>query len=119
MPKFFFSGCQNFTIDNILGCRYNSSVMEVTFGSAELDRLETDPAYDMGLSAALVRAYRKRLQAIRSAVDERDFYAMKSLHFEKLKGQRQHPRSMRLNDQYRLVLELVGTGSDKCVRIVG
>ena len=93
--------------------------MEVEFASADLDRLETDPSFGMGLPAALVKAYRKRLQGIRSAPDERDFYAMKSWHFEKLKGARQHQHSMRLNDQFRLVLEFRGTGRDKRVCIVG
>jgi len=46
------------------------------------------------------------MQLIRAAVDERAFYAMKSLHYEKLKGQRKHDRSMRLNKQYRLVIQL-------------
>ena len=31
---------------------------------------------------------------------------MKSLHYEKLKGRRAHQRSMRLNDQFRLILEI-------------
>lgn len=93
--------------------------MEVQFADDDLDRLETDPAYTMGLSAALVRAYRMRLQGIRAAVDERQFYANKSWRFEKLEGRRDHQRSIRLNDQFRLILELVGTGRDKVVRIVG
>lgn len=47
-----------------------------------------------------------RLQFIRVAPDERDFYAMRSLRFEKLKGNRSHQYSMRLNDQWRLILEV-------------
>lgn len=31
---------------------------------------------------------------------------MKSLHYEKLKGKRSHQRSMRLNDQFRLIVEI-------------
>jgi len=53
-----------------------------------------------------VRSYRKLMQLIRAAVDERAFYAMKSLHYKKLKGDRKHQRSMRLNKQFRLVLDL-------------
>jgi len=55
------------------------------------------------------------MQFIRAAADERDFYAMKSLHFEKLKGARDHQRSVRLNDQWRLVLEFEGKGQTKVV----
>jgi len=93
--------------------------MDVEFATDDLDRLEVDPAFNMGLPTAVVKAYRRRLQGIRAAPDERDFYALKSLHFEKLKGQRRHQHSMRLNDQFRLVLELVATGPRKQVRIVG
>ncbi len=82
--------------------------MDVAFAVQDLDRLEVDPAFSMGLHESVVRAYRKRLQIIRSAPDERDFYALKSLHYEKLKGRRQHQRSMRLNAQYRLIVELSG-----------
>lgn len=39
-----------------------------------------------------------------AAADERDLYAMKSLHYEKLKGKRAHQRSLKLNDQWRLVM---------------
>lgn len=93
--------------------------MDVRFADDQLDRLETDPSFDMGLPEGVVKAYRKRLQTIRAAPDEREFYALKSLRFEKLKGSRQHQRSMRLNDQFRLVIEYEGDGRDKRVRIVG
>lgn len=92
--------------------------MDVTFADDRLDRLETDPAYTMGLSEALVKKYRMRMQSIRAARDERDFYAQSSLHYEKLKGKRKHQRSMRLNDQFRLVLEVTDEG-EKRIRIVG
>jgi proteic killer suppression protein len=46
------------------------------------------------------------MQVIRSAPDERTFYKLKSLHFEKLKGNRDHQRSMRLNTQWRLIVEI-------------
>lgn len=43
---------------------------------------------------------------IDAAVDERDLYAQKGLRFEKLKGKRgnQGQRSLRLNDQWRLIV---------------
>jgi proteic killer suppression protein len=46
------------------------------------------------------------MAAIRAAVDERDLYAMKSLFYKKLKGERSQQKSMRLNDQWRLVVEV-------------
>ena len=58
------------------------------------------------------------MQHIRAAKDERDFYAFKSLRYEKLQGRRDHQHSMRLNDQFRLILEYEGTGQDKTIVIV-
>lgn len=87
--------------------------MEVEFDDDDLDRLETDARYISKHSAAIVSLYRKRLQTIRSAPDERDFYALKSLHFEKLKGKRSHQHSIRLNEQWRLILEFKGKSQNK------
>jgi proteic killer suppression protein len=92
--------------------------MEVRFQNADLDRMETDPRFDGGYPQAVVRAFRKRLQTIRAAPDERLFYQLKSLHFEKLKGDRSHEHSMRLNDQWRLILRFEGEAPNKTVCVV-
>ena len=93
--------------------------MEVEFANDELDRLANDPSATRGGWQAIIGTYRKRIQFIKAAPDERDFYAMKSLHFEKLKGNRSHQRSMRLNDQWRLVLEVVPSTPKNIIRILG
>jgi proteic killer suppression protein len=93
--------------------------MNVEFKDASLDRLETDAAFSGGHSDSVVKAFRKRMQQIRAAPDERTFYALKSLHFEKLKGDREGQHSMKLNDQWRLILELAGTAPTKTARILG
>jgi len=92
--------------------------MEVRFRDASLDRLEIDPDYTGGFSQAIVRAFRIRMQMIRAASDERAFYALKSLHFERLKGKRSHQHSMRLNSQWRLIPEFDDSGIAKVVCIV-
>ena len=92
--------------------------MDVRFEDPSLEKLEVDPKYTAGLDAALVKAFRKRLQFIRAALDERAFYAMKSLHDEKLKGDLYGQRSMRLNDQWRLILRLEEDDTGKLVVIV-
>ena len=92
--------------------------MEVRFRDGRLDRLETDPKFDGGFSQAVVGAFRKRLQFIRDTPDERVFYQMRSLNFEKLKGKRKHQYSMRLNDQWRLILELDDQAPTKVVVVV-
>jgi proteic killer suppression protein len=92
--------------------------MEIRFATDDLARLETDSDFNRGLSREVVRSYRKRITFIRAAVDEREFYAMKSLHYEKLKGKRQHQRSMRLTLKWRLVVELESTPGGKQVVVV-
>jgi len=54
----------------------------------------------------VVVAFFEVIAVIKGAADERDLYALKSLHYELLKGKRgkRGHRSIRLNDQYRLVL---------------
>lgn len=92
--------------------------MEVDFEDAELRRLEADDKFTGGLDAAIVKAFRKRMQLIRAAADERAFYAMKSLHYERLKGDREGQSSMRLNDQWRLILRIRETADGRRIVIV-
>jgi proteic killer suppression protein len=77
--------------------------MQVRFADPDLDLLETDPEYTGGYATEAVRGFRKVLQVIRAALDERDLYALRSLNFEKLKGDRVGQHSLRLNKQWRLV----------------
>lgn len=80
--------------------------MDVIFTDEFLDRLETDVSFTAGFDVAIVKAYRRRMQQIRAATDERTFFAHRSLRFEKLRGDRSGQYSMRLNDQWRLIVEL-------------
>jgi proteic killer suppression protein len=95
--------------------------MDVIFGDDDLDRLEVDPEFTGGSPLSVVSAYHNRMQMIRAAPDERDFYKLKSLRFEKLKGKRKHQHSMRLNDQYRLILELLKKDNPRgtVIKVVG
>jgi len=92
--------------------------MEVDFEDDSLRRLETDPAFDGGFGHEVVKAFRKRIQLIRAAPDERDFYALKSLHFEKLLGNREGQHSMRLNQRWRLILKFARRPSGKVVVVI-
>lgn len=92
--------------------------MEVEFDDEDLDRLETDGQYTAGHSQEVVRAYRKRMQQIRAFRDERDFLAVRSLNFEKLKGNREGQHSIRLNLQWRLILEIRGAHPCKVIGII-
>ena len=92
--------------------------MDVKFRDDDLDRLETDPDFDGGYSQAVVRAFRRRMQHIRAAQDERDLRAVKAFRYEKLKGNRSHQRSIRLNRQWRLIVE-VEEGPPKTIVVIG
>jgi proteic killer suppression protein len=57
------------------------------------------------------------MQMIRAAEDERVFYALKSLHYEKLHA-RPGQHSMRLNDQWRLIVEYEEAADGKTAIVV-
>lgn len=92
--------------------------MDVKFEDSSLRQLEADAMYTAGFEAAIVKAFRKRMQLIRASADERAFYAMKSLHYEKLKGNREGQYSMRLNDQWRLILRVETDETGKLAVII-
>lgn len=97
---------------------YNKSV-EFRFASDDLAKLWSDFRHDGGFGQAVQRAFRNRVQVVQAAPDERTFYQLRSLRFERLKGKRAHQYSMRLNDQWRLILEFEGEGKSKVVVIIG
>jgi proteic killer suppression protein len=80
--------------------------MDVSFNDQSLDRLETDASFSAGFGGDVVKAFRKAMQHIRAASDERTLYSRRGFRFEKLKGGRDGQYSMRLNDQWRLIVEL-------------
>ena len=93
--------------------------MEVRFVNPDLERLEADAGFDGGYPPEAVRGFRKVMQVIRAAADEGDLYAMKSLRFEKLKGNRQDERSLRLNKQWRLIVKIITATPKNVVAIHG
>jgi toxin HigB-1 len=92
--------------------------MKPEFDSADLDRLETDAAFTAGYETDLIRGFRKIMQTIRAAPDERTFYALRGLRFKKLDGKRQHQHSLRINNHSSLIVELRGKGSDRRIGII-
>jgi len=92
---------------------------EVVHKDPSLEKLEKDAKYTAGHSEGVVRAFRKRMWVIRNAVDERDLREVKGNHFEKLKDNREHQHSMKLNDQWRLIIEIEGKGTNKELVVVG
>jgi proteic killer suppression protein len=80
--------------------------MLVRLASKTLQRIDDEPDYNGDFGRDVARVFRRRMQQIRDVDNENDLRALKSLHFEKLKGKRQHEYSMRLNDQFRLVFQI-------------
>lgn len=86
---------------------------------SELERLAIEPSFNAGFAAEVVKAYRKRVQQIHAATDERDLLALRSLRFKKLKGKRSHQYSIRLNLQWRLIFEIESSDSGNVIHLVG
>lgn len=92
--------------------------MEVEFEDPALERLETDRRYDGGYAQGVVTAFRMRMQFIRSSEDERKFSAWRALRFEKLKGDRADQYSIRIKDQWRLILKFKKEPTGKIVVVI-
>ena len=80
--------------------------MEVEYGEKSLALVETDRAADTKLPISVINSLRQKLVVIRAAPDERTLRSWKSLHYEKLKGDREGQRSIRINKQCRLVFTI-------------
>ena len=91
----------------------------VEFEDDDLQRLYEDRNFRVPrFGHELVRAYRKVVGVVVAASDERDLYALRSLHFEKLEGDRLGQHSLRLNKQWRLIVELKSTEKGKQVVVI-
>lgn len=80
--------------------------MRVRYGDDNLALVETDQAHRLRLPVQVVQTARRRIRFLRQAQDERDLYALTSLHYEKLEAGRAGQRSIRLNDKWRLIFRI-------------
>ncbi len=92
--------------------------MRVEYAHKDYQRLAEDRSYPHGFGPEIVKAYRKRIGFLGACSDERDIYQLKSLHFEKLGGNRSHQGSIRHNDQFRLVVEIRADQQGKLILVV-
>lgn len=77
--------------------------MVIRFNSKYLEALaQEDPKGKPRYSAEVITMFRKRLLLISMAENTNDLRALKSLHFELLKGSKQARYSIRINDKFRL-----------------
>jgi proteic killer suppression protein len=80
--------------------------MEIEFADPALAKIETEQAGETRLPVAVIKSVRRKLNVLRAAPDDRTMRNWKSLHYEKLKGDREGERSIRINKQYRMVFRL-------------
>jgi len=80
--------------------------MKVRYANKKTSLIETDQAHKLRFPVAVVQSARRKIRIIRQAVDERDLRSLRSLNYEKLGGKRDGQRSIRLNNQWRLILHI-------------
>ena len=92
--------------------------MEIEFADESLTLIETDAAGATKLPIAVIKSARKKLVMLRAATDDRTLRNWKGLRYEKLKGDRDGQRSIRLNDQFRMVFLMDNDTDPKKVTIL-
>ncbi|MBO6678063.1 type II toxin-antitoxin system RelE/ParE family toxin [Parvibaculum sp.] len=92
--------------------------MRIEFADESLERICTDEAHKLGLPISVIKAARRALVKLEQAPDERTLRNWKSFRYKKLKGQREGQRQIRVNDQYRIVFELLDDERPPVARIL-
>lgn len=93
--------------------------MQVAFADEALALIETERAGQTRLSVAVIQSARRKLTVLRAAPDDRALRNWKSLHYEKLKGDRDGQRSIRLNNKFRMVFTLDESTTPPTVMVLG
>jgi proteic killer suppression protein len=81
--------------------------MKIEFASDDLARICTTEAYKLRLPIAVIKSAQKKILVLEQAPDERTIRNLKALNYKKLNGEKDGYRSIRVNDQYRIVFELL------------
>ncbi|MBN1315446.1 MAG: type II toxin-antitoxin system RelE/ParE family toxin [Anaerolineales bacterium] len=92
--------------------------MKFEFKSKKLEDLYYTEKNARKYPSGVVDAFFEVMGIISAAQDERDLYALKGLYYKKLKGSRCHQKSIRLNNQYRLILEIHRDDTDNMILII-
>jgi toxin HigB-1 len=80
--------------------------MRIEFRDKHLAIIRTVRAGELALPFAVIKSCQEKLTFIQAAPSDRTLRNWSSLHYEKLKGDREGQRSIRLNKGWRLVFEL-------------
>jgi len=93
--------------------------VNLEFDDDDLRRLYVEADFRLpSLGPEITRSFRKKVQLLAAAADDRDIRAMRSLRMEKLVGDRAGQYSIRLNDQFRLIFRLKTDARGKGVIII-
>jgi proteic killer suppression protein len=94
--------------------------MEIEFDKEYLRELyETGVATDKKhrFQPDIVRRYQARIKALERASKTEDLYTLRSLRYEKLKGDKAGLESIRVNDQYRIEFKTAQVVSETVITV--
>ena len=89
--------------------------MKLHFHAKELKKLDDGTYSKKKYSKLLAERLQDRFDYIRESESEQDLRNWKSLHYEKLTGERDGHRSIRVYKKWRLVFEINESGGDLTV----
>ncbi len=89
--------------------------MRFGFRHKRLEDLYTEERDARRYPDAVVQRFFDVIGTIAAAKDERDLYAIRGLRFEKLPGDRAGQHSLRLGDQWRLIVTLEDDDRGRCL----
>lgn len=92
--------------------------MRFQFKDKNLQFLYTEEKNAHRYPAKVIDAFFDVMAIISSAENENDIRAFKQLHFEKLKGNRKDQISLRLKEQFRLIIQLEKDKNGKTIWII-
>ena len=92
--------------------------VRLRFANKKLEALYTSEAGAKKYPRSVVTAFFDVMATLVAAADQRDLYALKSLHFEALKGDRAGQHSVRLNKQFRLILRIEADDQGNVVIVI-
>lgn len=92
--------------------------MIVTFRKKEHSKIETGEALQLKLPLSVIKATRKKLTLLKAAPDERTLRNWKSFHYEKLKGNKKGLKSIKINEQWRMVFTIDNNTNPPTISVI-
>jgi len=92
--------------------------MRLIFRDQRIALVRTDQAAKTRLPIPVIKSAREKLNFLEAASEERALRNWKSLRYEKLDGDRKGQRSIRINDQWRLVFTLDESTSPPTIEVL-